>query len=129
MHSKLFLTGGVVAAAFIAAACSPTTGATSAYGAPSASSAPSAAPVAVPSPPPAAPAATGTAISVGSTKLGQVLVDSNGLTVYLFLADQGTASSCNSASCVQYRPTGPRRRRPASRRRRDRLVAGYDRAR
>jgi predicted lipoprotein with Yx(FWY)xxD motif len=104
MHSKLFLTGGVVAAAFIAAACSPTTGATSAYGVPAPSSAPSAAPVAVPSPPPATPAATGTAISIGSTKLGQVLVDSNGLTVYLFLADQGTASSCNSASCVQYWP-------------------------
>jgi len=104
MHSRLFLTGGVVAAAFIAAACSPTTGATSAYGAPSSSPAPSAAPVAVPSPPPSTPAATGAAINTGSTKLGQVLVDSNGLTVYLFLADKGTASSCNSAACVQYWP-------------------------
>jgi predicted lipoprotein with Yx(FWY)xxD motif len=103
MHSKLFLTGGVVAAAFIAAACSPTT---SAYGSPSSpsSAAPSAAPVVAPSPPPATPAASGAAISIGSTKLGQVLVDSNGLTVYLFLADKGTASSCNSPSCVQYWP-------------------------
>jgi predicted lipoprotein with Yx(FWY)xxD motif len=58
----------------------------------------------VPSPPPATPAATGTAINVGGTKLGQVLVDSNGITVYLFLADKGTASSCNSAACVQYWP-------------------------
>jgi predicted lipoprotein with Yx(FWY)xxD motif len=104
MHSRLFLTGGLVAVAFIAAACSPTTGSTNPYGAPPPSAAPSAAPVAVPSPPPAAPAATGTAINIGSTKLGQVLVDSNGLTVYLFLADKGTASSCNSASCVQYWP-------------------------
>jgi predicted lipoprotein with Yx(FWY)xxD motif len=101
MHSRLFLTGGVVAAAFIAAACSPTTGSTNPYGAPAPSAAPSAAPVAVPSPP---AAATGAAIKTGSTKLGQVLVDSNGLTVYLFLADKGTASSCNSAACVQYWP-------------------------
>ena len=101
MQTRLFLTGGVVAAAFIAAACSPTTGSTNPYGAPAPSAAPSAAPVAVPSPP---AAATGAAINTGSTKLGQVLVDSNGLTVYLFLADKGTASSCNSAACVQYWP-------------------------
>jgi predicted lipoprotein with Yx(FWY)xxD motif len=91
MQTRLFLTGGVVAAAFIAAACSPTTGSTNPYGAP-------------PSAPAATPAATGTAINLGSTKLGQVLVDSNGLTVYLFLADKGVASSCNSAACVQYWP-------------------------
>jgi len=104
MHSRLFLTGGLLAAAVIAAACSPTTGSTNPYGAPAPSAAPSSAPVVVPSPPPAAPAPTGTAINIGSTKLGQVLVDSNGLTVYLFLADKGTMSSCNSASCVQYWP-------------------------
>ena len=98
-HSRLVLTGGLVAAALIAAACSTTGSATSPYGAPSA--APSAAPVVAPSPSPAPPAASGTAIDVGSTRLGQVLVDSNGQTVYLFLADKGTASSCNSASCVQ----------------------------
>jgi predicted lipoprotein with Yx(FWY)xxD motif len=100
MHSRLFLTGGLVAAAFIAAACSPGTTASNPYGAPP-SAAPSAAPIVVPSPP---PAATGTAINIGSTKLGQVLVDPSGLTVYLFLADKGTASSCNSTSCVQYWP-------------------------
>jgi predicted lipoprotein with Yx(FWY)xxD motif len=106
MHSRLVLTGGLVAAAFIAAACSPTSSATSAYGGsnPTPSAAPSAAPVVAPSPPPAQPAATCTAIDTGTTNLGQVLVDSSGLTVYLFLADKGTASSCNSASCVQYWP-------------------------
>jgi predicted lipoprotein with Yx(FWY)xxD motif len=106
MHSRLFLTGGVLAAAFIAASCSPTNGGSSAYGStnPPPSSAPGAVPVAVPSLPPAPPAATGTAINVGSSKLGQVLVDPSGLTVYLFLADKGTASSCNSPSCVQYWP-------------------------
>ena len=102
MHSRLFLTGGLAAAAFIAAACSPTTSGSTSYGSanPSPSSAPSAAPVAIATPPPA----TGTAIKLGSTKLGQVLVDSNGLTLYVFLADKGTGSSCNSPSCVQYWP-------------------------
>ncbi len=95
MRSKLVLTGGLVAAAFIAAACS-TTSSSGLYGAPSA--APTAPPVA------AAPAASGIAIKVGTTKVGQVLVDSNGQTVYLFLADNGATSSCNSASCVQYWP-------------------------
>jgi predicted lipoprotein with Yx(FWY)xxD motif len=102
MHSKLVLTGSLVAAAFIAAACSTTTSANNPYGAPSA--APSTAPVVAPNPSPAAPAASGTSIAVASTKLGQVLVDSKGLTVYLFLADKGTTSNCNSASCVQYWP-------------------------
>src|SRR5216684_763832 len=105
MNSRLGLTGGLVAAAFIAAACS-TTSSSGPYGAaPSAapSAGPSAAPVVAPSPSPA-PLPTGTAINVGSTKLGEVLVDSNGQTVYLFLADRGPTSSCNSASCVQYWP-------------------------
>jgi len=39
MRSKLVLTGGLVAAAFIAAACSTSTTATSPYGAPAAPSA------------------------------------------------------------------------------------------
>ena len=106
MQSKLVLTSSLVAATFIAAACSTGTGATGSYGtsSPAASAAPSAAPVVASTPSPAPPVATGALINVGSTKLGQVLVDSRGLTVYLFLADKGTASSCNSASCVQYWP-------------------------
>ncbi len=101
MRSRLVLTGGLVAAGFIAAACSPTSG-TGLYGPPSA--APSAAPVAAPSASPAPPVASGTAINIGTTNVGQVIVDSNGQTVYLFVADKGTASTCNSASCVQYWP-------------------------
>jgi predicted lipoprotein with Yx(FWY)xxD motif len=103
MRSKLVLTGGLVAAAFIAAACSTTT-ASGPYGAPAPSAAPSAAPVVAPGASPAAPAASGTGIMVGSTGLGQVLVDANGRTVYLFLADTGMTSNCNSAACVQYWP-------------------------
>jgi predicted lipoprotein with Yx(FWY)xxD motif len=102
MNSKLVLTGSLVAAAFIAAACSTTTSANNPYGVPSA--APSTAPAVAPNPSPVPPAASGSSISAASTKLGQVLVDSRGLTVYLFLADKGTTSNCNSASCVQYWP-------------------------
>lgn len=102
MRSKLVLTSGLVAAGFIAAACSSGTGGgTGLYGSTPAS--PSAAPVVAASPSPA-PVASGTAINVGTTKLGQVLVDSSGQTVYLFVADNGATSSCNSASCVQYWP-------------------------
>jgi len=106
MNSRLALTGSLVAAAFIAAACSTTTTSTGAYGAasPAPSAAPSLAPVVAPSGSPALPAASGTAINLASTRLGQVLVDSNGLTVYLFLADSSAVSACNSASCVQYWP-------------------------
>ena len=105
MRSKFVLTGGLVAAAFIAAACSTGTTASNPYGGASAapSAAPSVAPVVAPSPS-TAPVTSGTAIAVGSTRVGQVLVDSNGLTVYLFEADKGTTSACNSASCVQYWP-------------------------
>ncbi len=106
MNSRLVLTGSLVAAAFIAAACSTTSTSTGAYGAkgPAPTAAPSAAPVVAPSPSPAPPASLGTAINLGTTKLGQVLVDSKGLTVYLFQADSGATSACNSASCVQYWP-------------------------
>jgi predicted lipoprotein with Yx(FWY)xxD motif len=100
IHSKFVVTGALVAAAIVAAACSTTTAPTGYYGA----AAPSKAPVAAPSPSTAPPAALGTTINVGTTRLGNVLVDANGLTVYLFLADKGTVSSCNSPSCVQYWP-------------------------
>lgn len=104
MHSRLVFTGGLVAAALLAAACgSSATGASNPYGAPAAS--PSVAPViASPSANPTPVAVTGTTIAVGSTRLGQVLVDGAGRTVYLFVADSGTSSTCNSAACVQYWP-------------------------
>ena len=63
------------------------------------SSAPYASPVAA-SPSPTA----GAEIQAGSSRLGQILVDGSGRTLYLFVADKGTASVCNSAACVQYWP-------------------------
>ena len=103
MRSTFVLTGGMVAAALLAAACgSSSTGAGNPYGAPAVS--PSQAPVATPSANPTPSVATGTTIAVGTTRLGQVLVDASGRTVYLFVADAGTASTCNSSACVQYWP-------------------------
>src|SRR2546423_4643742 len=106
MQSKLVFMGSLVAAALIAAACGSSSSAGNYGGGATASPAttPSAAPVA--SSPSAQPTAvtTGTAIDVGSTRLGQVLVDSNGRTLYLFAADTSTQSTCNSAACVQYWP-------------------------
>jgi predicted lipoprotein with Yx(FWY)xxD motif len=44
-------------------------------------------------------AATGTMIGLRSTKLGMVLVDPQGRTLYLFEKDTGTSSTC-SAACA-----------------------------
>jgi predicted lipoprotein with Yx(FWY)xxD motif len=109
MHSRLVFIGGFAAAGLLAAACGNSSTGSNPYGAPavSPSTAPVAAPSAYPTPiatPPAAPAASGTTIAVGTTRLGQILVDGNGRTLYLFLADSGSKSACNSAACVQYWP-------------------------
>jgi predicted lipoprotein with Yx(FWY)xxD motif len=103
MHSKFVFAGGLVAAAFLAAACgNSSTAASNPYGAPAVS--PSVAPVVPPSANPTPDVAPGTAIGVGGTRLGLVLVDGKGRTVYLFGADSGTQSACNSSACVQYWP-------------------------
>jgi predicted lipoprotein with Yx(FWY)xxD motif len=89
MQSKLLITGAL-AAALLAAACggsSPSTAASS----------PS--PSAV-----ASPAATGTSIAVATSKLGQILVDGKGMTVYLFVADTGTASTCYTSCAAIWPP-------------------------
>lgn len=80
----------LIAASLVLAACgtsSPSTANTS----PSTSPSPS-------------PAATGTTIAVATnSKLGQILVDGNGITVYLFVHDTSTASTCYT-SCAQIWP-------------------------
>lgn len=48
----------------------------------------------------------GGALGVAATSLGPVLVDSNGLTVYLLTADTPGHSSCN-AQCLQFWPIVP----------------------
>jgi len=85
MQSKLLVTSALGAMTLLAAACGGTT--STATASPSQSS-----------------AATGTTIAVATNaKLGQTLVDGKGMTVYLFVADTGTASTCYT-SCAQVWP-------------------------
>ena len=83
MKSKLF----AVATVLLAAACGGSSPSTSA---------------ASPSP---SPAATGEKIAVATNaKLGSFLVDESGMTVYLFVADTGTASTCYSTCAIVWPP-------------------------
>jgi predicted lipoprotein with Yx(FWY)xxD motif len=43
-------------------------------------------------------------VAVGSSGLGNILVDSRGRTVYMFGADSGTTSACNGACAVAWPP-------------------------
>jgi predicted lipoprotein with Yx(FWY)xxD motif len=83
--SRYLVTSAIAAAALLAAACGGTTPSTANTS---------------PSPSAAASAAT---IAVANSALGQILVDGKGLTVYLFVADHTTASTCYT-SCAQLWP-------------------------
>jgi len=107
MKPKSLFTNAIAVVALLGAACGSTTSSTA-----SATPSPVAAnpsPVAAsPSPvvasPSPSPVASGTTIGVAANgKLGQILVDGKGRTVYLFVADKGTASTCYT-SCAQYWP-------------------------
>src|SRR5260370_7741012 len=88
MNSRLILTGSLVAAAFIAAACSTTTSSAGPYGAaPAPSAAPSAAPIVAPSAPAAAPVASGTAINLPRTTLAHAPAHPTRPPAYPSLAD------------------------------------------
>jgi predicted lipoprotein with Yx(FWY)xxD motif len=88
MRSKLLITAAMASA--LLAACGGSTPSTAASS---------------PSPSPAAsPAATGTSIAVATSKLGQILVDGKGMTVYLFVADTGTASTCYTSCAAIWPP-------------------------
>jgi predicted lipoprotein with Yx(FWY)xxD motif len=87
---KGLFAGGIASAALLATACggsSPSTAAASPASSPAAS-----------------PAGTAATIAVATTKLGQILVDGKGLTLYLFVADTGTASTCNSSCATVWPP-------------------------
>ena len=55
------------------------------------------------SPSAAPPASAATVVVATNSKLGQILVDGSGRTLYLFEADKGMSSTCYSA-CAQYWP-------------------------
>jgi predicted lipoprotein with Yx(FWY)xxD motif len=85
MGSRLWVTNAVAAAALIATACGGTTPSTAS------------------SNPPPSVAASAATIAVASNALGQILVDGKGMTIYLFVADHSTASTCYT-SCAQVWP-------------------------
>jgi predicted lipoprotein with Yx(FWY)xxD motif len=86
MKSRLLITGAI-ASALLVAACGGSNS-------PSAAAAPS---------PPASAGAPATVAVASNSKLGQILVDGAGRTLYLFAADTGSASTCYG-SCAQYWP-------------------------
>lgn len=90
MQSKLLATA-TLAGAMLLVAC----------GSSPSSSTTSPSPAQSPSP---SPVAAGATIAVASdAKFGQILVDGKGITLYLFVADKGSASSCYTA-CAQIWP-------------------------
>ena len=105
MFSRFVVAGGLLVAAITLAACGSSSGGSyAAASSPTPTSAPTASPVYATPSAVASPQATGITIKVGSSKLGEILVGPTGRSIYLFLADSGTTSSCNSASCVQNWP-------------------------
>ena len=93
MQSRLFAAAVTVFAAVIVSACGDST--------PSAT-APSPSPATSPAASPAAAAAT---IMVATdAKLGAILVDGSGKTVYLFVADKTTASTCYTSCATIWPP-------------------------
>lgn len=91
MQSKLLVTAATVFMAVIVSACGDTI--TSAVASPSPATSPSS---------PAA--AAGTIMVATDAKLGAMLVDGAGKTVYLFVADKGTASTCYTSCATAWPP-------------------------
>jgi predicted lipoprotein with Yx(FWY)xxD motif len=87
--------GGLAAIALAVAGCGGTSGGAHASGYGSLSQSKAA----------AAPAASGaTTVRLASSKLGKILVDSKGETLYLFQADKGPASTCSGACASVWPP-------------------------
>ena len=86
---------GVAAIALAVAGCGGSSGSGQAggYGAPSPSAAAS-----------GANGAGGASIALASSKLGRILVDGEGRTLYLFEADKGGASTCDGACASAWPP-------------------------
>ena len=88
MKRSLIATSGLAGVALLAAACGGSGGG---YGASNASRTTSA---------PAAATATPTTLDLANSKLGPILADSQGRSLYLFEADTTNTSTCTTAGCV-----------------------------
>ena len=94
--------GGMAAIALAVAGCGGSSGGhKSAYGAVAPAKAGYSAPA---SATPAATASNAASITLAHSKLGPILVDSKGETLYLFQADTGTASTCSGACASVWPP-------------------------
>jgi predicted lipoprotein with Yx(FWY)xxD motif len=88
------LVATAVASMMFAAACGGPSPSTAASSPPAAASSPS-----------QSPAEAGETIMVATnSKLGQILVDEKGMTVYLFVADTGTTSTCYTSCATIWPP-------------------------
>lgn len=100
MHSKFLLSGGLAAITLAAAACGSASQSVATSSSPPSSPAASVSPSSSPAP----VVSTGITLTVANNpRLGQILVDSSGRTVYLFVADKGTTSVCYT-QCAAYWP-------------------------
>jgi predicted lipoprotein with Yx(FWY)xxD motif len=95
---------GVAAVALAVAGCGGTSNSTHAttYGAPGATT--PAASAAASGGAPAAEGSGGASVALAGSKLGKILVDGKGRTLYLFDADSGTASTCNGGCASAWPP-------------------------
>jgi predicted lipoprotein with Yx(FWY)xxD motif len=92
---------GLAIVAVIVAGCGSSSGAgTTKSSSAGAASAYGAAPAAAPT----TNASGGTTVDLTTSKLGKFLVDSKGRTLYLFVADTGTSSTCSSACAGAWPP-------------------------
>jgi predicted lipoprotein with Yx(FWY)xxD motif len=100
------LAAPAIGALLLAAGCGSSSPHSSAPpAAPPSSSAPSAAPGMSPSTTaPSSPAASGTALKVGTTMFPTALTDAAGKSVYLFAADTGSSSTCTGACASAWPP-------------------------
>jgi len=92
----------ILGVAFLAAACGGV--GTSAYGSSAPASSGGRYPGAATTPTGSSGPSAMTSIAARNTALGQILVDGNGRTLYLFEADRGSASSCYDACAGVWPP-------------------------
>jgi len=102
-RSWIAAVGAVAAGALAVAGCGGTSGGqhAAAYGAPSPTTSASSAGAGASS---SASSSGGASVSLASSKLGRILVDSKGQTLYLFQADAGSVSTCNGACASAWPP-------------------------
>ncbi|MEA2196629.1 MAG: hypothetical protein QOJ25_680 [Solirubrobacteraceae bacterium] len=95
----------LAAVAVTVAGCGSSSSTTSTHSPASSSSSSAAGPYgSAPATPTPAAASGGTAVSLATSKLGKILADSKGRTLYLFVADAGTSSTCSGACAAAWPP-------------------------